>query len=520
MKQLLSEKAPIIKRTFATDKLIDQLKNHKEVLHIWCSVVPTRSLTLVVVHLNDAKKIKKLRKLASVQQLLEANEAVFVFLDTEGLTAHEAEGTLFLSVHCIKEKLVYGADDFSFSGYTESKQHEVYRQRHASVTGFINGLITPSQTNFPVGGGYFYGKAVGYHLGVLEQLAIGTAFPSLSLRKRVLQLGLVLPFTKRFFLRDKDRFFLLDRMYADYEEESYFLDSWWDATLLLLSQLQDAVELVLHHLKALQDRKPLPTLALPEYVTNEPELQHLVSVVAQEPRIEELYVFHTREFLVAGPIKRHYFLIVFVAPESKLTGKEVRLLMETQLPERSYQCSFMVVSKIATQHLLFSVQSFFINKIMDSNCIYKKDPYAPDFHWTNKVDQYYDDLELYYDRMQDTYEKMLVFLETNSGSADALTLLPKANMHQLLLLMFQVYVYKKLYYVDEFCHDLELFLGLAVYHSIEITGIWNRFNSTVLDLLPFFDSESDVFVNVEKAGFIQGFYKELHGVIDSSRYNF
>ena len=513
MKPLLSEKSQLIKRTFATDQFIDQLKDHKEVVHIWCSMVPTQALVLVVVHVNDAAQCKKLRKLASVQQLLEANEAVFVFLDTATLTSHENEGTLFLSVHCTKEKLVYGADDFSFSWYTESKQHEVYRERHASVTGFINGLIAPEGTNFPVAGGYFYGKAVGYHFGVLEQLALGTAFPTLSLRKRVLQLNTVLPFTKRFFLRDKDRFFLLDRMIGYNDEENYFLDDWWDATLLLLSQLQDAVGLVLDHLKAVKDQKPLPPLALPEYRANEPELKQLVSVVSQELRIEEMYVYHTREFLVAGPIKRHYFMIVFCAPESKLTGKEVRLLMETQLPERSYQCSFMVVSKIGAQRLLYYTQSFFRDKIKDSNCIYKKDMYAPDFHWQRTTDDMQDDLGLYYGRMEDAYQELVLFFEENSALADSQTLLPKTRMRKLLLLMFQAYAFKELFYLDEFCHDLELFLGLSLYHSTEITSIWNRFNSTVLDLLPFFDSGSDVFVDVETAGLIGGFYKELHGVI-------
>ena len=66
MKPLLSEKSPLIKRTFATDNFIDQLKDYKEVVHIWCSLFPTQSLTMVVVHMNDAAKCKKLRKLASV----------------------------------------------------------------------------------------------------------------------------------------------------------------------------------------------------------------------------------------------------------------------------------------------------------------------------------------------------------------------------------------------------------------------------------------------------------------------
>lgn len=516
MKQLQSEMSRLIKQSFATNQFIDQLKEHKEVVHIWCSVVPTQSLALIVVHVNDAKKVKKLRKLVPVKDLLESNQAAFVFLDTETLAAHETDGTLFLTLHCKKEKLVYGADDFSFSWYTESKQHEVYRQRHASVMGFINGLIAPSQTNFPVGGGYFYAKAVGYYVGVLEELALGSRYKSLSLRKRVLQLGFVLSFTKRFFLRDKNSFFLLDRMYADYEEESYFLDFWWDATVLLLSQLEDAVELVLDHMNAVQDRKPLPLLVLPEYSATEPELKQLVSVISQEPRIEEMYLYHTREFLVAGPIKRHYFMIVFSTPESKLTGKEVRLLMETQMSEATFQCSFMVVSKIVAQRLLYDAQPFLKDKIQDSNCLYKRDPYAPDFHWTNNVAEYQDDLDLYYERMKDAYEELLSLFETEIVLTDRLTLLPKASMQTLLLLMFQVYVYKELSYVDEFCHDLELFLGIAVFHSTEITGIWNRFNSTVLDLLPFFESESDVLADVEKVALIKGFYGELSAVIGTA----
>ena len=127
---------------------------------------------------------------------------MFVFLDTTALMAHENEGTLFLSVHCTREQLVYGAGDFSFSGYTESKQHEVYRQRHANVTDFINGLIAPEATHFPEAGGYFYGKAVAYHVGILEELALGAKYTHLSLRKRVLQVNHVLPFTKRFLLRN------------------------------------------------------------------------------------------------------------------------------------------------------------------------------------------------------------------------------------------------------------------------------------------------------------------------------
>ena len=196
-----------------------------------------------------------------------------------------------------------------------------------------------------------------------------------------------------------------------------------------------------------------------------------------------------------------------------MVWNQIYLKIETQLSEAAYQCSFMVVSKIGAQRLLYDAQPFLKDKIQDSNCIYKKDPYAPDFHWTNKVDQYQDDLDLYYDRMKDAYEEMVLFFEKDIALADSQTLLPKARMRKLLLLMFQAYAFKELFYLDEFCHDLESFLGLAVFHSTEITGMWNRFNSTVLDLLPFFDSGSDVFVDMEMAGLIQGFYEELHGVI-------
>lgn len=516
MKQLLSEKSQLIKRTFATNQFIDQLKDYKEVLHIWCSAVPTKTLALIVVHVNDAAQCKKLRKLAPVKNLMESSEAVFVFLDTETLTAHENEGTLFLTVHCTKEKLVYGANDFSFSWYTESKQHEVYRQRHASVTGFINGLIVPEATNFPEAGGYFYGKAVAFHVGTLEELALGAKYLHLSLRKRVLQLGFVLPFIKRFLLRDKDRLYLLDRMIGYNDEENYFLDNWWDATVLLLSQLEDAVELVLDHMSAVQDRKPLPLLALPEYNFTEPELKQLVSVISQEPRIEELYVYHSRQFLVAGPIKRHYFMIVFSTPESNLTGKEVRLLMETKIPEATFQCSFMVVSKIAAQRLLYFSQSFFKNKITDSNCIYKKDPYAPDFHWERATEDTQDDLGSYYGSMEDALAELVLFFEENNILPDALIVLPKTKMLNVLVLMFQAYAYKVLFYLDPYCDDVELFLGLAVFQSTEITGIWNRFNRNVLDLLPFFESESDFLADIEKVGLIQEFYKELQGVVGTA----
>lgn len=516
MKQLQSETSRLIKQSFATNQFIDQLKEHKEVVHIWCSMVPTQSLALIVVHVNDTKKVKKLRKLVPVKDLLESNEAAFVFLDTETLAAHETDGTLFLTVHCKKEKLVYGADDFSFSWYTESKQHEVYRRRHASVTGFINGLIAPEATNFPEAGGYFYGKAVAYHVCTLEELALGTKYPHLSLRKRVLQLGFVLPFTKRFLLRDKDRLYLLDRMIGYNDEENYFLDNWWDATLELLSQLQGAVELVLDHMSAVQDRKPLPLLALPEYSATEPELKQLVSIISQEPRIEEMYLYHTREFLVAGPIKRHYFMIVFSTPESKLTGKEVRLLMETQMSEATFQCSFMVVSKIVAQRLLYFSQSFFKDKITDANCIYKKDPYAPHFHWERTTEETQEDLCSYYGSMEDALAELVLFFEENNTLPHALIVLPKTRMRNVLVLMFQAYAYKVLFYLDPYCDDVELFLGLVVFHSTEITGIWNRFNSTVLDLLPFFESESDVLADVEKVALIKGFYGELSAVIGTA----
>lgn len=513
MKELPLEKSPLIKWTFATNPFIDALSKYKEVVHIWCSVVPLHPLPLVVVHVNDTKTCKKLRKLAPVQQLLEANEAVFVFLDIATLMAHETEGTLFLSLHCKKEKLVFGADDFSYSWYTESKQNEVFRQRHLSVAAFLNGYISPTATDFPVGGGYFYAKAVGYYMGVLEQLAIGNAYPTFSLRKRVRQLCIALPFTKRFFLRDKNRYFLLDRMLGDYDEENYFLDSWLDAATLLLSQLHDAVELVLDFMKALKDRKPLPPLALPQYTAEAPELKQFVSVLAQNLNIEEVYRYRTREFLVAGPIKRHYFMIVFVAPESKVTGKEVRSLLESQVTDATYQCSFLVVSKIAAQRLLYFTQAFFKDKMNDSNCIYKKDVYAPDLHWQRTIDNLQDDLGIYYSRMEDAYQEMVLFFEENIASPDALIVLPKTTMRNVLLLMFQAYDYDKLFYLDPYCDDLEAFLGLAMYQSIALTGIWNRFTTDVLDLISFFDSETDVLVDREKADLIVGFYKELHGVI-------
>ena len=297
------------------------------------------------------------------------------------------------------------------------------------------------------------------------------------------------------------------------DEENYFLNNWWDATVILLSQLQNGVVLLLNYMSAGRDRKPLLLLALPEYFANEPELQHLVSVVSQEPRIEEMYVYHTREFLVAGLIKRHYFMIVFVTPDSGLTGQESRLIMETQLPDSKYECSFMVVSKIAAQRLLYFSQPFFKDKITDSNCIYKKDPYAPDFHWERAIDDMQADLGSYYGSMEDALAELVLFFEENSTLTDALIVLPKTSMRNVLLLMFQAYAYKVLFYLDPYCDDVELFLGLAVYQSIEITGIWDRFNSTVLNLLPFFESKSDVSVDRKTAGRIQGFYKELHSVI-------
>ena len=176
----------------------------------------------------------------------------------------------------------------------------------------------------------------------------------------------------------------------------------------------------------------------------------------------------------------------------------------------------MVVSKLAAQRLLYYTQSFYKDKMKDSNCIYKKDVYAPDFHWQRTIDDVQDDLSLYYGRMEDAYQSMVLYFQENTASSNVLLQLPKKSMYQLLLLMFQVYAFKELFYLDEFCNDLELFLGLTMYHNLAITGIWNQFNSNTLDLLPFFDSEIDVFVDRDKAGLIVDFYKELHAAIGNA----
>ena len=55
-----------------------------------------------------------------------------------------------------------------------------------------------------------------------------------------------------------------------------------------------------------------------------------------------------------------------------------------------------------------------------------------------------------------------------------------------------------------------------MYHNLAITGIWNRFNTTVLDLIPFSESESNLLVDAETAVLVVHFYKELHALIDTA----
>ena len=55
-----------------------------------------------------------------------------------------------------------------------------------------------------------------------------------------------------------------------------------------------------------------------------------------------------------------------------------------------------------------------------------------------------------------------------------------------------------------------------MYHSTDISSIWQRFNTKILDLISFFDSETDAVANAETARIILDFYKELHHLLQNT----
>ncbi|RZL45375.1 MAG: hypothetical protein EOP00_17570 [Pedobacter sp.] len=512
METLFLEMSRLLKRSSSTDAFINTLKENKEVLHIWSSWVPLDPFPLIVVHVTAVKKLKKFRKLETVRTLMESREAVVVFLDTDRLHAHEHEGTLFLNLHCNRERLVYGADDFKFSKYTAAENRLVFVQRHLSVTTFLNGYYTASDYDLK-GGGRFYAKAVGYYVGVLEQLILGSSCTRLSLSKRIRQLGVILPFSKRFLLREKGCYYLLDCMLEDTDED-YYLDAWLDASVQLLAQFHSAVEDVLEGMKVWNETQKVPVLVAPTFGTAEVELERLVSVLSHEVCIEEVYLYHTRTFVVSGPVKKHYFIIVFVTEDSEVRAKDLYALVATQIPDAPYRCGFMVISKIEAQRSLYFTHTFFDGKITDSNCLYKRDVFAPDFHWERNMNDMHCDLGLFYKRMKAAYQQLVLEFEEATTKDETHILLPKSLMRQFVLLLLQVYVYKRLYYLDERNNDVDLFLGLAMYTSIDFCNLWDRFNTTVLDLLPFFDSYAEVLVDGDQLELVRGFLKELFVLIE------
>ena len=57
---------------------------------------------------------------------------------------------------------------------------------------------------------------------------------------------------------------------------------------------------------------------------------------------------------------------------------------------------------------------------------------------------------------------MGMFVEEKTVHPDALTVIPKINMHIIVLFMFQDYmILRNFFYIDKCCHNLVLFL---VYH--------------------------------------------------------